>query len=289
MLSGTTRGRGRELIVASRWQVLGRSKNVREYVKIGTETGWIEIELKGLPGKRNLVIRRNLNKDNDTTSFMLDGASCPCSVHANYLLTSFFLLQVSPLLPKTSLRRCPSSTSKSGTSGASATASAPARPHPSDRSTFLPQDRVANFAKLSPAELLEETQKAAGDQRLSQWHKTLIDERVNQAELEGVRPIPLSFDSVANFPGLNLQDVERTAAKLKKEEDKQTQNEKEVKQFEARQKIENEIAVLALLIPYAQYDVARQAYLTTKEERNLLKDELIELEAANKPFQDSYE
>mgnify|MGYP001613632017 FL=1 len=152
-----------------RLQVLGRSKNVREYVKIGTESGWVEIELKGLPGKRNLVIRRNLNKDNDTTSFTLDRPSllCPGALSAHAVV----IYQESPLPPGTSLRRWLSSTFKSETSGAFlATASVPSHPHRflSCRSTFLPQDRVASFAKLSPAELLEETQKAAGDQRLSQ-------------------------------------------------------------------------------------------------------------------------
>lgn len=67
------------------------------------------------------------------------------------------------------------------------------------------------------------------------------------------------------------------------------QNEKEVKQFEARQKIENEIAVLELLLPFAQYEVARNADIAAKERRNQLKNELAELEAANKPFQDSLE
>lgn len=40
-------------------------------------------------------------------------------------------------------------------------------------SSFLPQDRVAQFARMSPRELLEQTQKAAGDKLLSSWHTEL--------------------------------------------------------------------------------------------------------------------
>ncbi len=41
---------------------------------------------------------------------------------------------------------------------------------------FLPQDKVVEFAKLSPVELLRETQKAIGDSRLADLHKELIED-----------------------------------------------------------------------------------------------------------------
>lgn len=40
---------------------------------------------------------------------------------------------------------------------------------------FLPQDKVVEFARLSPTELLRETQKAIGDSRLADLHKELIE------------------------------------------------------------------------------------------------------------------
>ena len=43
---------------------------------------------------------------------------------------------------------------------------------------FLPQDKVVEFARLSPVELLRETQKAIGDSRLADLHKQLIQENV---------------------------------------------------------------------------------------------------------------
>ena len=41
-------------------------------------------------------------------------------------------------------------------------------------SSFLPQDRVTEFAAMSPQQLLKETQLAAGDENLTNWHTTLI-------------------------------------------------------------------------------------------------------------------
>lgn len=41
-------------------------------------------------------------------------------------------------------------------------------------SAFLPQDKVAEFAQMSPQQLLVQTQLAAGDKNLSSWHETLI-------------------------------------------------------------------------------------------------------------------
>ena len=42
-------------------------------------------------------------------------------------------------------------------------------------SSFLPQDKVAEFARMSPQQLLRETQRAAGNANLTSWHDTLID------------------------------------------------------------------------------------------------------------------
>ena len=41
-------------------------------------------------------------------------------------------------------------------------------------SSFLPQDKVSEFAAMSPQQLLRETQRAAGDENLTIWHDTLI-------------------------------------------------------------------------------------------------------------------
>jgi len=58
-------------------QVLGRASELGSFVKIGAETGHIEIELKGPKGKRNLVIKRNLRAKSKSSTFALNGSSVP--------------------------------------------------------------------------------------------------------------------------------------------------------------------------------------------------------------------
>ena len=64
-------------------------------------------------------------------------------------------------------------------------------------STFLPQDRVASFAMMTPPELLRETQHAAGNENLTKWHQVLIAEYKHLKESQIVRR-PLSLTSPAS-------------------------------------------------------------------------------------------
>lgn len=52
---------------------------------------------------------------------------------------------------------------------------------------FLPQDRVCEFAKLTPIQLLEETEKAVGDPELSAQHQTLIERNEEMKKIQVVR------------------------------------------------------------------------------------------------------
>lgn len=54
-------------------------------------------------------------------------------------------------------------------------------------SSFLPQDKVAEFAKMKPTEVLKETMSAAGDVRLQNWFKDLVKHDANRYSLETVR------------------------------------------------------------------------------------------------------
>lgn len=51
---------------------------------------------------------------------------------------------------------------------------------------FLPQDRVCEFAKMSPIQLLEETEKAVGDPELSRQHATLIKRTADLKKIDTV-------------------------------------------------------------------------------------------------------
>ncbi|GAA5873376.1 hypothetical protein JCM16303_001107 [Sporobolomyces ruberrimus] len=126
-------------------KVLGRSTKLSSYCKNDSnDECWIELELKGKPGQKNLVVRRTLSRDSEKSSFTLDGN------HAN-------AKEVGERMENLSVQV-------------------------GNLCTFLPQDRVASFAMMSHSELLRETEKAAGDVNLSSWHQILIDEWKAQKE-----------------------------------------------------------------------------------------------------------
>lgn len=54
-------------------------------------------------------------------------------------------------------------------------------------SSFLPQDKVAEFARMSPQQLLRETQRAAGNANLTSWHDTLIEAGKERKQMKEVR------------------------------------------------------------------------------------------------------
>ena len=54
-------------------QILGRATELNSFVKMQTSEGFVEIELKGKPGKGNVVIRRKLSAKSKSSSFTMDG------------------------------------------------------------------------------------------------------------------------------------------------------------------------------------------------------------------------
>ena len=65
---------------------------------------------------------------------------------------------------------------------------------------FLPQDKVVEFAKLKPGQLLEETEKAIGDSTLFTLHQELIRER---NELQGIETVSSTFGQLAQYAALD--------------------------------------------------------------------------------------
>lgn len=134
------------------------------------EECWIEIELKGKPGKKNLVIRRVLDREAEKSKFYIDGEATSAKIvgermeHLSVQVGNLWYESSNTFLKQFALTLA------------------------THRSTFLPQDRVASFAMMSHAELLRETEKAAGDVNLSSWHQILIDEYKAQKEKQIVRP-----------------------------------------------------------------------------------------------------
>ncbi|KAJ7056762.1 P-loop containing nucleoside triphosphate hydrolase protein [Mycena amicta] len=118
--------------------ILGRSSELPAFVKIGTDSGFIEIELKSPAGEGNLIIRRNINAKSRASNFTLNGTSASGQEITNRVAR--LNVQVGNLC------------------------------------SFLPQDKVSSFAAMSPIGLLRETEIAAGDERLLAWHESLIED-----------------------------------------------------------------------------------------------------------------
>lgn len=54
-------------------KVMGRSSALKNFVRENERDGHVEIELKGKPGRRNMVIKRYLNSSDNTSKFEING------------------------------------------------------------------------------------------------------------------------------------------------------------------------------------------------------------------------
>ncbi|ETN37297.1 uncharacterized protein HMPREF1541_08288 [Cyphellophora europaea CBS 101466] len=122
--------------------LLGRAKDLGEFVKHGASDAQIEIELKRGPSKegarqrKNHIVRRSIVKDGNKSKWWLDGnESGSAAIRA---LASSFGIQIDNLCQ------------------------------------FLPQDRVVEFAQMKPHEVLLSTQQAAGTPRMVQCYNVLL-------------------------------------------------------------------------------------------------------------------
>ncbi|KAF9972521.1 Structural maintenance of chromosomes protein 5 [Actinomortierella ambigua] len=116
--------------------VLGRAKDVSEFVKHGSEKGWIEISLYNSKGP-NVVIKRHINRNNNTSVWKINGENKTQKDVIKKVQS--FNIQVDNLCQ------------------------------------FLPQDRVSEFAQLTSQELLRETQRAVGGDEMVATHEKLIE------------------------------------------------------------------------------------------------------------------
>ncbi|KAI0309852.1 P-loop containing nucleoside triphosphate hydrolase protein [Amylostereum chailletii] len=208
--------------------ILGRANELNAFVKMGTSDGFIEIELKGKIGKENVIIRRNLSATSKTSTFTLNGRSATGREVTQKM--NELNIQVGNLC------------------------------------SFLPQDKVSEFAHMSPQQLLKETQNAAGDGCLTAWHETLIKEGKDSKELGDL----LAADKK------QLETLQERNAML----------ERDVQRFKERKEIERQIELLELMIPFMEYIEARARYSETKAKQRELYQRVQVLKQKNAPTLD---
>ena len=196
--------------------LLGRASNLGSFVKRGETDGWIEIELQAWPGSSNPVIRRTLTTSSNKSDWYVDGRS---TTKTDVLaMVSEYNIDVGNLC------------------------------------SFLPQDKVHEFAKMTDAKRLVETEKAVGGARLVRWHEKLNE--YGKAAAEIATQLKTKQDEKAHLEQRNqaLQvDVER---------------------FEERQEIENRIERLEVMIAMADYNRTKANVNELLEDRERKRQDL---------------
>ncbi|KAF9226823.1 P-loop containing nucleoside triphosphate hydrolase protein [Gyrodon lividus] len=205
--------------------ILGRASELSSFVKNDKETGYIEIELKGAKGEQNLVIRRNLSAKSRSSNFILNGQSSTGKEISSHMTK--LNVQVGNLC------------------------------------SFLPQDKVSQFAQMTPQQLLRETQRAAGDINLTKWHDTLISSGKEHKSIQ--------------------ERIKDDQEQLRTMEERNAQLERDVARYQERKRIEKEISVLEVLIPVNEYHEAKERYVKVKERQRELHARVTQLRDRNAP------
>lgn len=183
--------------------MLGRASDLSAFVKHGYQQGYVEIELKGKIGTKNLVVRRNITGKGNTSAWILGGKSSTKSDVDKKVAE--LGVQVGNLC------------------------------------SFLPQDRVNEFAKLKPEELLVETQKVAGHEKLTTWHERLIE---MGKELKELKEVNFSFFYAAiKAYRLFCQALATDQQDCSNEEGKNQVLERDVQAFNKRKQLEEEVSL----------------------------------------------
>ena len=152
--------------------LLGRAKDLGEFVKHGCPTATIEIELKGQQGRINPVVRREIIRDGNKSQFYLNGSTTTLTNIKQ--LSREFNIQIDNLCQ------------------------------------FLPQDRVVEFSRLTPKERLESTQAAAAPEYMQVWHSQLKSLRAEQVQaLQKQSDVQRNLQNLEGRQNLQRADVER--------------------------------------------------------------------------------
>lgn len=213
--------------LGAKTEVLGRAKDLADFVHYGAQEAEIEIELAADPQRHrsNPVVKRVITKKDNKTAWYIDGRS---SNNKSVLkLCRDYDVQIDNLCQ------------------------------------FLPQERVVEFAGLTPVELLKETQRAAAPEHMSEWHNQLKSIRSEQKKQ------------------LDMQNSNNE--KLKNLEGRQNLQRADVERIRERAEIQEELDAKKKLRPFPQYNAARNAFGIAKTAKKHAQAELRALNAQSEP------
>ncbi|KAH6646971.1 P-loop containing nucleoside triphosphate hydrolase protein [Truncatella angustata] len=206
--------------------VLGRATKFSEYVTHGQDEATIEIELQKRPNERsNHVIRLEITRENDKREFWLNNKKTPVK-HIQALVARLRIA-------------C------------------------DNLCQFLPQEKVAEFAGLSPVQLLHETLRAAAPEEMITY----------QTELKGL------FKDFKSVKTRAETDVDQ----LKNLQDRQQGLQADVDRLNEREAIKKSVQDIKKARCCAEYNIARTRYKAANAKKKDAERRLRSLEQAMAP------
>jgi chromosome segregation ATPase len=190
--------------------VLGRASAFGEFVKHGKDEAEIEVELQKKPeDAENYVVGLCIKREDNSRKFTLNGQRVPHK-EVQKLMRSL-RIQIDNLCQ------------------------------------FLPQDKVAEFAGLSPVELLEKTLHAAAPEEMIDWQLQLKEDYKLQRDLQ--------------------KNAEKIREELRKMEARQQVLQADVEKLRERKAIQEEIEHLTKLRVVVRYKEARENLKAAKRRK----------------------
>ena len=196
-------------------------------MKHGFHEAAIEIELAGRPNNSdgNLIIRRVIKREGNKSQFSINGKQTTWKAVLD--LAKSFSIQIDNLCQ------------------------------------FLPQDKVCEFAALTPVELLHSTQRAAAPAHMIEWHDTLKQLRNEQKRVQAHQTV--DQETLTNLDG--RQQILRA----------------DVERMKERANIQKRVALLEKSRPFAKYRQARARHSETRKKSKEAQAELKKLEDEVEP------
>ncbi|QBM88742.1 Chromosome segregation ATPase [Metschnikowia aff. pulcherrima] len=227
-------GSGKSTFVAAVCLGLGgkidliKKKSMDDMIKTGESEARLEITIKGHPGQTNFVVERRFARKLTKSYWKINGA--PSDIVRVRALVSGFNIQLDNLCH------------------------------------FLPQDRVAEFASLSPEKLLMETERTIGDNTLLEKHKQLIT--LDDSWVSLVADVEMLEELVKTITA-EVEKFELEAKKFQEFEDK-------ARQIDHHKKA----------LPYAKLQDLKEKLKHLRSEREKAKKALDEFDGNTKPLKD---
>ncbi|KAK0615797.1 SMC5-like protein [Bombardia bombarda] len=190
--------------------VLGRASAYGEFVKHGKDESEIEIELQKRPGDAdNFVVGLCIRREDNSRKFTIN--SNRATLKDIQQLMKSLRIQIDNLCQ------------------------------------FLPQDKVAEFAGLSPVDLLEKTLQAAAPQEMIKWQKDLKEYFKEQKDAQRI--------------------TRESNEHLRKMEARQQVLQADVEKLRERKEIQTNIATLEKVRLIVKYNEARRQYGEIKKQK----------------------